>query len=239
MIKIKNLSLKFDEKIIFDDVDFEIPENKITMVVGPNGTGKTTLLKVITGQIKTKSKIENSFKKVFYLPQGLYVPKNLTAFDYLSAQFYKNNWKWFLNKEEKDKIFEVLNKMELFDKANTFVDKLSSGEMQKINIALGLLSDADIFLLDEPTSNMDLVNRIKILDMIKNLTHENITSVIVMHDLNLSASYGDYFIGIGNKNKIFSSDKNNFFKPEILNNIYDIHFKVVNNEEDFYIQIFN
>lgn len=238
MIKIKNLSLKFDKKILFENANFEIPENKITMVVGPNGTGKTTLLKVITGLIKTGAEIENSFKNIFYFPQRLYVPQNLTAFDYLSTQFYKNNWKWFLNKSEKDKIFDVLEKLELADKANTFVDKLSSGEMQKINIALGLLSEADLFLLDEPTSNMDLVNRIKILDMIKKLSKENITSVIVMHDLNLSAGYGDYFIGIG-YNKIFSSDKNKFFKTEILNDIYDIHFKVVNNEEDFYIQVFN
>ena len=119
------------------------------------------------------------------------------------------------------------------------IENLSAGELQKLNIGLGLLSDADVFLLDEPTSNMDLVNQIKILDMIKSLTKVGIASVIIMHDLNLSSSYGDNFIGISQSHKLISAPKNKFFNEEILNEIYNIKFKVVNNEEKFYVQIFN
>ena len=81
MIKIQNLNLKLDDTVIFKNANIEIPENKITMIVGPNGTGKTTLLKVITKEIKTDCKLENTFKKVFYLPQKLYYPKGISTFD--------------------------------------------------------------------------------------------------------------------------------------------------------------
>lgn len=239
MIKIENLNLNFDETIIFKDATIEIPDNKITMIVGPNGTGKTTLLKVITKEIKSNCKIENTFKKVFYLPQKLYYPKGITTFDYLSSIFFKNNWKWFLDREDKKRILKILEKIELSNRRNVKIENLSAGEIQKANIGLGLLSDADLFLLDEPTSNMDLINQIKTLDIIKKLTNSGITSVIIMHDLNLSSSYGDYFIGISPQNKVIQAQQKDFFTTKILNEIYNISFKVVNNEEKFYVQIFN
>jgi len=239
MISIKNLNLNFDENIIYKNASLEIPDNKITMIVGPNGTGKTTLLKIITGEIKTDCEIKNTFKKVFYLPQKLQYPKGITTFDYVSSILYKNNWKWFLTKEEENKVYEVLEKIELLNRKNVKIENLSAGEIQKANIGLGLLSDADIFLLDEPTSNMDLVNQIKILDMIKNLTDSGITSVIIMHDLNLSSSYGDYFIGISQNHNVIKAPRKEFFNDKTLQEIYNISFKVVNNEEKFYIQIFN
>ena len=84
MIKIENLTLYFDENLIFDDVNIEIPENKISMIVGPNGTGKTTLLKIMAGEIKVPCKMQNTFKKVFYLPQKIYYPRDISTFDYVS-----------------------------------------------------------------------------------------------------------------------------------------------------------
>ena len=239
MIKIQNLNLKLDDTVIFKNANIEIPENKITMIVGPNGTGKTTLLKVITKEIKTDCKLENTFKKVFYLPQKLYYPKGISTFDYLSSVFFKNTWKWFLDREDKKRILKVLDKIELSNRRDVKIENLSAGEIQKANIGLGLLSDADILLLDEPTSNMDLINQIKTLDIIKKLTESNITSVIIMHDLNLSSSYGDYFIGISPQNKIIQATQKEFFTAETLNEIYNISFKVVNNEEKFFVQIFN
>ena len=141
--------------------------------------------------------------------------------------------------KKKNKIDEVLSLLDLKDKKNTLIDNLSSGELQKANIALGLVSNADILLLDEPTSNMDLVNQIKVLDIIKKLTTKGITCVIVLHDINLSSSYGDYFIGLTKSGKIFTDFKKEFFTEAILNDIFGISFKVINSDEDFHIQIFN
>ena len=240
MINIENLTYKADNLAIFNDANISIPKNKITILVGSNGTGKTTLLKIISGIIKPKKgKIKKNYKELFYLPQRIKYPKGITLFEYIESSFYKQNWKWFINNDEKEKINEVLKLLELEEKKNTLIDNLSSGELQKANIALGLIAKADILLLDEPTSNMDLVNQIKVLDIIKKLVKDGMTCVIVLHDINLSSSYGDYFIGLAKNNKIIQKEKSEFFTSEILKEIYDIDFKVINNDKDFHIQIFN
>ncbi len=240
MINIKDLSLTVDKLTIFNGANINIPKDKITVLVGPNGVGKTTLLKLISGVVKPQSgTIEKNCKELFYLPQRIKYPQGITLQEYIESSFYKQNWKWFLSKEEKQKVDEVLELLELTDKKETLIDNLSSGELQKANIALGLVSEADVLLLDEPTSNMDLINQIKVLDIIKKLTQKGISSIIVLHDINLSSSYGDYFIGISKERKIITAEKKNFIKAEILNEIFGINFKVINSEEDIHIQIFN
>ncbi|MBQ8886579.1 MAG: ABC transporter ATP-binding protein [Candidatus Gastranaerophilales bacterium] len=240
MINIKDLSLTVDKLTIFNSANINIPKDKITVLVGPNGVGKTTLLKLISGVIKPQSgTIEKNCKELFYLPQRIKYPQGITLQEYIESSFYKQNWKWFLSKEEKQKVSEVLELLELMDKKETLIDNLSSGELQKANIALGLVSNADVLLLDEPTSNMDLINQIKVLDIIKKLTQKGVSSIIVLHDINLSSSYGDYFVGISKERKIITAEKKDFIKAEILNEIFGINFKVINSEEDFHIQIFN
>ncbi len=205
--------------------------------MGPNGCGKSTLLKIITGELKTEGRIENTFKNIFYLPQNPYYPKGITTFDYLASIFFKNNWKWYLNEDEKQQINNVLEQIELSDKKNIYIENLSGGEIQKVNIGLGLLSSADIFLLDEPASNMDLINQIKILKMLKNLTNNSITSVIIMHDINLAIKYGDCFIGIDKEHKIIQKAPQDFFEVQNLKNIFNIDFEIIENNGNIYAQI--
>ena len=240
MINIKNLSLTVDNLTLYENANINIPKDKISVLVGPNGVGKTTLLKIISGIIKPqKGELITNSKNLFYLPQRIKYPQGINLQEYIESSFYKNSWKWCLSNEEKAKIDEILALLDLSDKKNTLIDNLSSGELQKANIALGLVSNADILLLDEPTSNMDLVNQIKVLDIIKKLTAKGITCVIVLHDINLSSSYGDYFIGLTKSGKIFADYRNDFFTEETLNQIFGINFKVINSDEDFHIQIFN
>ena len=240
MINIKDLTLKLDNLIIFENAQINIPKDKITVLTGSNGVGKTTLLKIISGILKpNKGTIEKNYKELFYLPQRIKYPQGITLKEYIESSFYKQNWKWFLSKEEEKQIDDVLELLELTNKKDTLIDNLSSGELQKANIALGLISKADILLLDEPTSNMDLINQIKVLDIIKKLSKNGISCLIVLHDINLSTSYGDFFIGLTRQNKIIQKEKLEFFTPENLKDIYGINFKVINNDEDFHIQIFN
>ena len=241
MIKLENLTLSVENNLtIFKNANIEIPKNKITVLVGLNGVGKTTLLKIIAGILKPQNgKVIKKSKELFYLPQRIKYPKGITLFEYIESSFYKKNWKWFLNSEEKQKIEETLELLELSDKKDTFIENLSSGELQKANIALGLVSDADTLLLDEPTSNMDLINQIKVLDILKKLTNQGITCLVVLHDINLGASYGDYFIGLTKSNVVIVKNRSEFFTPEILNKVYGIDFKVINSDKDFHIQIFN
>ena len=240
MIKIENLSLNFENKQLFENTDFVIPDGKFTFFTGANGTGKTTLFKIITGNLKIEGlKIINTFKKVFFLPQRIKYPENLTLSEYVTSYFFGNSLKWYISKEEKQKTEDILNLLELTDRQNIPLEKLSSGELQKANIAIALLSDADCLLLDEPTSNMDLINQIKVLDILKKLKNNKITCTVIIHDLNLASAYGDYFAGITKNHKIVQSEKDEFFTEENLKNLFGIDFKVVKNEKSYNIQINN
>ncbi len=123
------------------------------------------------------------------------------------------------------------------DKGNINIENLSGGEVQKVNIGLGLLSGADVFLLDEPASNMDLINQIKILKMLKSLTKKNITSLIIMHDLNLAAKYGEYFIGIDREHKIVQKETKDFFEIQTLKQIFNMDFEIITNRDNLYVQV--
>ena len=241
MIKLENLSLVVENSLtIFNNANIDIPRDKITVLVGLNGVGKTTLLKIIAGILKPQSgMVTKNCKELFYLPQRIKYPKGITLFEYIESSFYKKNWKWFLNSKEKEKIIDTLQLLELSDKKDTLIENLSSGELQKANIALGLVSGADTLLLDEPTSNMDLINQIKVLNILKKLTNKGVTCVVVLHDINLGASYGDYFIGLTKSNDVIIKNRDEFFTSEILNKIFGIEFKVINSDKDFHIQIFN
>ena len=180
MIEIKNLSLDFENKPFFEDLSMKIPKDKISVIVGPNGVGKTTLLKVISGAIKPKkAELKVNTKNIFYLPQKINYVQGVTLSEYISSIFFKKSWKWHLNIEEKNKIDEILNQLEIFDKKDVLIENLSSGELQKANIAIGLISGANLIMLDEPTSNMDLINQIKVLDIIKKLTNDGVTIIII------------------------------------------------------------
>ena len=169
--------------------------------------------------------------------QNPYYLSSITTFDYLSSIFFKNNWKWFISNTEKDKINNILMRIGLYDKKNISIENRSGGEMQKINIALGLISGADVLLLDEPASNMDLNNQVNILKLLKELTSKNITIVIIMHDLSLAMKYGDNFIGITNENKIIQKNSIDFFTPENLKEIFNMNFEIVKGQNNTYVQI--
>lgn len=194
------------------------------------------MFKIITGNIKTGFRVYNDFSKIFYLPQNPYYPKGISVFDYLSSIFFSDNLKWFLSKDEKDKIEKVLSKVDLLDKKDICVENLSGGEIQKLNIGLGLLSGADLFLLDEPASNMDFINQLKILKMLKELTKKGITSVVVMHDINLALKYGDTFFGITVEHKILHQDGIKFFTSSNLKSIFDMNFEILESNGNIYVQ---
>lgn len=239
MLKVQDLNFKYEDRIIFENAELCIPNGKISIIMGANGVGKSTLLKIITRNLKTDCKIVNNFKEMFYLPQNPYYPSGVSVFDYVSSIFFKNNWKWFINEKECEKINQVLEQTELAHLKNMEIQNLSAGEAQKANFALGLLSGANLFLLDEPLSNMDLINQIKILSNLKMLTMDGVASVLIMHDINVAANFGDYFIGIDKKHKIVCMEKKEFFEPQNLKNIYGIDFKIINDENKIYVQVIN
>jgi iron complex transport system ATP-binding protein len=233
VISVKDYQKSFNNKILFTNLNFDIPENKLTIILGLNGSGKTTLLKELANP--SSPQIKNNYKKTFFLPQKFSYPKEITLFEYLITPYYSNALKWYITKEEEDFVTKILKELNLEQKRDIQISRLSSGELQIANIALSIISGADCLLLDEPVANLDIINQIKILDFLKRLTEINKTCIITIHDLSLAARYGDYFIGLSLKENIIGA-KDIFFEENNLNKIFGIKFKVEREDEEYIIQ---
>lgn len=236
MIKIKNGKITFGEKVLLEDINLEIPKGKLTIILGPNGAGKTSLINILAGVKKLSiGTIINNFHKSILIPQRIDFPQGITLFDYLSSVFYQSGWKWNISEDENNQILQVIEKLDLTDKKDASIDVLSAGELQLANIALCLLSGADFIMLDEPSANLDMLNQIKILEVIKKLTTNGITVVAIMHDINFAAKYGDNFLIVEREGVINCGDKCTVLTPYNLSKAYNFDFKVVEFEDCLYI----
>lgn len=240
MLSIKKGKIQYDENVILEDVYIDISTGTMSFLIGPNGAGKTSLINILAGNRKlTSGTVTNNFKKSILIPQKTSFPPGVNLFDYLSSVYYQSGWKWYLTKKEEEKISNVIQKLGLEDKTNLYMDKLSGGEQQLANIGLCLLSGADLLLLDEPSSNLDIINQVRILEILKGLNLKGITIIVIMHDINLAAKFGDHFIIVNRDANVVSGNREDTLTKENLSRAYNYEFKVVDIDEELFIQPHN
>lgn len=189
MIKIKNLNKKFDDKIVFSNLNLEIEDGEFIILGGPSGCGKTTLLNMIgaiekfdSGEIivdgidiKNKRNHLNYFrKKIGFLFQNFALVDNKTVKENL--KIISKDCKTNLSMEE------ALRIVGLEDKLNKKVYTLSGGEQQRVAIARLMLKKCDVILADEPTGSLDRKNAEAVINILKELNTQGKTIVLVTHD---------------------------------------------------------
>lgn len=194
-ISIKNLSLAYSKTDAINNINLHIFEGEFINIVGPNGGGKTTLVKSILGLLKPQSgdvsifgKPVNSGKTLIgYVPQNADIEKNfpITALETVQTAFLKSGLNPFkkLSLTEKEKSLELLSMVDLNNLAHRQVNQLSGGEFQRLLIARALAVNTKILLLDEPTANIDPLSTRKIYEILDNLNKSGITVILVSHDL--------------------------------------------------------
>ncbi|WP_341433486.1 ATP-binding cassette domain-containing protein [Mesomycoplasma ovipneumoniae] len=200
MIKIENLTKKIDNKIIFDNLNLDIPSKKITFIVGKSGIGKTTLINLIAGFTK-----KDSGKISFLDENGTEIKKPLVDvvfqdFNLITNISSENNILIANNvinrlldpKElEQQSKYVSIETQQLKQKVND----LSGGEKQRIAILRSLSRDSDFILLDEPTGNLDFENGVSVFENLKNIA-KNKTILVVSHNLEFAKKYADKIVRI-------------------------------------------
>ena len=201
MIKIDNITKKYDKKIVFKNVSFEINDNEKLLIIGPSGCGKTTLIRCLNGfekidagkiflngvnikeidEVTLKSKVGMVFQNFNLFPH-LTVGENIA----LAPTILKLGTK----KEINNTVRELLEKVNILDKINEYPKKLSGGEKQRIAIARALATKPEIILLDEPTSALDPGTINDLLELLNELS-KTTTIVVVSHDMDLIKNYAD------------------------------------------------
>lgn len=199
MLKVNNISKKFDNKIIFDSISFEVEENDRLLIIGPSGSGKTTLLRCLNkletpdaGEIYLNDKnyydIESNYirKKVGMVFQSFNLFPHLTVGDNVSLapKLLKTDTKENIESNTRN----LLDMVHILDKIDEYPKKLSGGEKQRVAIARTLATNPEILLFDEPTSALDPEVIKSFIEVLKDLSKTK-TIVVVSHEMDLIKTY--------------------------------------------------
>ncbi|RZB36866.1 MAG: zinc transport system ATP-binding protein [Desulfobacteraceae bacterium Eth-SRB2] len=189
LIEIKALSFGYRDNRVLEDIDLDISEQDYLLVIGPNGGGKTTLLKLILGIIEPWSGSitfnKDISNRLGYVPQSSNFNKNfpITVFNMvLTGCINSGNFLKRYRKEDIEKTEKILEQVNLYDKRNENINNLSGGQLQRSLIARSLVSDPAVLLLDEPTASIDISSKVNLKDFLNQL-NEKMTIVVVTHDL--------------------------------------------------------
>ncbi len=220
MIEAKNLSISYDRKII-DDISFKIEEGKVNILMGRNGSGKSTILNAISGIKGYEGEIKTD-GKVSYLNQNINSKAKFTVFDTillgkvadLSLRITKDD------KKDVEKILDLLDIREYKDK---YINRLSGGEVQKVFIGQALVANPKILLLDEPVSALDLKNQYEIMRIIKDLTEKlSLTTLISLHQIGLIEKFADNIILIDNQKIYRQGPSKKVMDEDMFRDIFDM-----------------
>ena len=190
LVTFKNLSLSFSDKLIFDSVSGDIPTGAKIGLVGINGAGKSSLLKILNGDIKPSSGKVSRHGLISYVPQlNLDELEDIAVYSYIEEQF--TDW------------WEVLSKLEeLFSlkiDSTQKISNLSGGEVMKLNLAIALTRDPDLLLLDEPTNHLDLSSQERLIQILK---RKELTLLVVSHNISFLNAVTNEIWAIKNKKKL-------------------------------------
>lgn len=206
MLEIARLRVSYGERSVLRGIDLSVAAGEVVGLVGPNGCGKTTLLKAITrvipwrsGEVLLEGAAASELsrgelaRRVAVVPQNPVLPVGYTALDI--ALMGRTPHLSFLDQEgaaDYERARDALDRLGVGELAERRVDELSGGERQNVVLARALAQDAPVLLLDEPTANLDIGHQIAVARLAQELARENGIAVLAaMHDLTLAALYCD------------------------------------------------
>lgn len=241
-IATENLAIAYEDHLVVDDLDMQIPEGKITTIIGPNGCGKSTVLKAVGRILKPKNGMvylngdditrlstKEVAQKMAILPQSPQAPAGLTVGELVAYGRFPHQRGFGKLKPEDKKIIQwALEVTKLTELETTAVDNLSGGQRQRVWIAMALAQQTDLILLDEPTTYLDLAYQLEVLELLYRLNREQgCTIVMVLHDLNLAARFADYMIAIRCGDIIKHGTPQEVMTTDVLKETFHIDAEIV------------
>ena len=246
IITAENISVEIRNRLILNDVHLKIKKGKVYSIIGPNGSGKTTLLRVLSRNLKpTKGNVrlngqdihrmntKKVAKEMAVLTQVHSAMNDVTVRQLISFGRFAHK-DWWKSREAGDTniIEECIKKTGLDEFAHRKISTLSGGERQRAWIAMSLAQKPQILILDEPTTFLDISHQLEVLELVKKLNEdENITIIIVLHDINHAARYSDNLIVIKEGGVYASGEPLNVLTPEILKEVFNVKAQVTMDEQ--------
>jgi zinc transport system ATP-binding protein len=225
IIELSDVSFSYNKEEAIKDVSLRIYKGNYVGIIGPNGGGKSTLVKLIlkiitpsNGNIKIFGKnvrVFNEWYKIGYVPQKTFMDMNfpVTVQEVVSMGRYgKLGLFHYPSRNDKDKVFNALRHVDMFDYKNRQISDLSSGQQQRVFIARALASEPEIIILDEPTVGVDVKNQKQFYKLLRKLNKElDLTLILVSHELDVVA-HESTVLGYINRTMDYFGDPAEFLK---------------------------
>ncbi|WP_028543713.1 ABC transporter ATP-binding protein [Paenibacillus taiwanensis] len=236
-----HLNISYGERIIVKDLSVQIPDKKMTTIIGANGCGKSTLLKAITRIIPLQSGAvildgahiaqQNTkllAKKMAILPQTPESASGLTVGELVSyGRFPYQKGFGRLTQNDIGVIEWALEVTGTSDFKYRPVDALSGGQRQRVWIAMALAQETEIIFLDEPTTYLDMAHQLEVLELLQKLNVEQErTIVMVLHDLNQAARFADYMIAMKDGEIVKAGNCEEVMKRDVLKEVFQIDAEI-------------
>jgi len=211
VIQIQNLHVNYGKIQALDNVNFNIKHGEFLGIIGPNGGGKTTLIKTILGMIEpSKGKIITREETVIgYVPQLTTFDRKfpITVGEVIKTGHLPKKAKPFYkySKEANHHVLEVMRQLDIAELFDRQIGQLSGGQMQKVLIARSLMNHPNVLILDEPTAGVDENSRAHIFEMLQQL-NKDITIIIISHNITALSPYLDRIIYINKQAHVHSDN---------------------------------
>jgi iron complex transport system ATP-binding protein len=233
-MKLSKLGVSYQQKMVLQDVSAALEGGRLTSIIGPNGTGKTTLIKAIARLIKFKGHVvlqdvdgnHLSWDKLAYVPQMTTTTTKLSVFEMVLLGRVKDlNWK--VEQQHLDAVTQILNELSLMSLSTIPFSSLSGGQRQLVIMAQALVSKPQVLLLDEPTSALDLRHQLQVLDIARQYTKQTgAITLVVLHDLALAARYSDHIVLLHRGNLAKEGVPTDVLQPDLLQQVYQVEVDV-------------
>ncbi len=235
-LAVENISYAFGTQSVLKQLSFSVQQSDVFIIIGPNGAGKTTLIKLMVGILK----IQTGQIEILQAPLGRYTQKRLAKVSAYVPQGLPVGFPFtveetvLLGRAPHQKVLGLAsqNDLDIAQHAMAFtevahlarrkLDQLSGGEQQRVLIARALCQQPQVILLDEPTAFLDLSHQIRIMDLMEKLkTERGVTVVMVSHDVNLAAMYGDQLLLLKAGEIVCMGSPNEVLNFKTLEETYD------------------
>ena len=240
------LTLAYERRVIAEGLTVAVPDRSLTVVVGPNACGKSTLLRALSRMLRptagtvlldgrdiSSRPAKEVARTLGLLPQSSIAPDGITVAELVARGRYPHQGllrQW--SEDDERAVARAAAATGVADLADRPVDELSGGQRQRVWIAMALAQETPLLLLDEPTTYLDIAHQIEVLDLCAQLhEEEGRTLVAVLHDLNHAARYATHLIAMRDGRVVAAGDPRDVVTAELVEEVFGLPCRVIEDPE--------
>ena len=245
-LRTERLTIGYDRTTVITDLSVDIPDGRITVIVGPNACGKSTLLRglarllkptggrvILDGSDISTLHTKEVARRLGLLPQTSIAPEGITVADLVARGRFPHQKvlrQWA--PEDAAAVADAMRATNVDALSTRLVDELSGGQRQRVWVAMVLAQQTPLLLLDEPTTYLDIAHQVDLLDLVAALNREQGRTVVaVLHDLNHACRYADHIIAMKAGHIVAQGDPKDVITEALVSDVYGLACQIIDDPQ--------